>query len=216
MTFGYMQPFTFKLGGTPAKVTAVRQGATEIILSDGRLVRASLQIKGISPSRQKPGSFDIAYSVVTEIVKSPDVPVHAVHETLQWFCASTWTAVWDRAADALVCYLVLEINTSTLSTAANRGAASLSAAHDQTTVEFGNRRASYRTEAGQWASAAVSHGLPRSRTAPLDFCTWERPAGKDAVHVEISRSMYHLTGVASGAPQVGFFRQISCSLERKW
>jgi len=83
MTFGYAQPFTFKLGGTPAKITGVRQGATEIILSDGRLVRASLQIKGISPSRQKPGSFDIAYSVVTEIVKSPDVPVHAVHETLQ-------------------------------------------------------------------------------------------------------------------------------------
>ena len=83
MTFGYAQPFTFKLGGTPARITGVRQGATEIILSDGRLVRASLQIKGISPSRQKPGSFDIAYSVVTEIVKTPNVPVHAVHETLQ-------------------------------------------------------------------------------------------------------------------------------------
>ncbi len=69
MTFGYAQPFTFKLGGTPAKITGVRQ--------------ASLQIKGISPSPQKPGSFDIAYSVVTEIVKTPDAPVHAVHETLQ-------------------------------------------------------------------------------------------------------------------------------------
>jgi hypothetical protein len=83
MTFGYAQPFTFKLGGTPARVTAVRQGVTEIILSDGRLVRASLQIKGVSPSRQKPGSLDISYSVVTEIVKQPDVPVHAVHQTLQ-------------------------------------------------------------------------------------------------------------------------------------
>ena len=83
MTFGYAQPFTFKLGGTPARVTAVRQGVTEIILSDGRLVRASLQIKGVGPSRQKPGSLDISYSVVTEIVKQPDVPVHAVHETLQ-------------------------------------------------------------------------------------------------------------------------------------
>jgi hypothetical protein len=83
MTFGYAQPFTFKLGGTPAKVTAVRQGVTEIILSDGRLVRASLQIKGISPSRQKPGSLEISYSIVTEIVKCPDVPVHAVHQTLQ-------------------------------------------------------------------------------------------------------------------------------------
>ena len=83
MTFGYAQPFTFKIGGTPAKVTAVRQGVTEIILSDGRLIRASLQIKGISPSRQKPGSLDISYSVVTEVVKRPDVPVHAVHESLQ-------------------------------------------------------------------------------------------------------------------------------------
>jgi hypothetical protein len=83
MTFGYAQPFSFKLGGTPAKVTAVRQGVTEIILSDGRLVRASLQIKGVSPSRQKPGSLDISYSVVTEIVQRPDVPVHVVHETLQ-------------------------------------------------------------------------------------------------------------------------------------
>jgi hypothetical protein len=83
MTFGYAQPFAFKLGGTPARVTAVRQGVTEIILSDGRLVRASLQIKGVSPSRQKPGSLDISYSVVTEIVKQPDVPVHAVHQTLQ-------------------------------------------------------------------------------------------------------------------------------------
>ena len=83
MTFGYAQPFIFKLGGTPAKITAVRQGVTEIILSDGRLVRASLEIKGINPSRQKPGSLDISYSVVAEVVKCPDVPVHAVHETMQ-------------------------------------------------------------------------------------------------------------------------------------
>jgi hypothetical protein len=92
MTFGYAQPFIFKLGGTPApsnsegtaaKVTAVRQGVTELVLSDGRLVRASLQIRDIRPSRQKPGSLDISYSVVTEIVQRPDAPVHAAHETLQ-------------------------------------------------------------------------------------------------------------------------------------
>ena len=91
MTFGYAQPFTFKLGGKPAhsnsgepaKVTAVRQGVTELVLSDGRLVRASLQIKDIRPSRQKPGSLDISYNIVTEIVQRPDAPVHAAHETLQ-------------------------------------------------------------------------------------------------------------------------------------
>jgi hypothetical protein len=56
---------------------------TEVVLSDGRLVRASLQIKGVGPSRQKPGSLDISYCVVTEIVERPNLPVHAVHETLQ-------------------------------------------------------------------------------------------------------------------------------------
>ena len=91
MTFGYAQPFTFKLRGKPAlsntgtaaKVTAVRQGVTEVVLSDGRLVRASLRIKSVSPSRQKPGSLDVSYCVVTEIVERPDMPVHAAHETLQ-------------------------------------------------------------------------------------------------------------------------------------
>ena len=83
MTFGYAQPFTFKLGGTAPKVVAVRQGVTEIMLSDGRLVRASLEIKGINPSRQKPGSLDIPYTVITEIVKQPELPVHAAHETVQ-------------------------------------------------------------------------------------------------------------------------------------
>jgi hypothetical protein len=97
MTFGYAQPFTFKIGGNlgktagnpgktcrnPVEVAAVRNGVTEVTLSDGRLVRASLQIKAICPSRQKPGSLDISYSVLTEIVKTPQVPIHPVHETMQ-------------------------------------------------------------------------------------------------------------------------------------
>jgi hypothetical protein len=97
MTFGYAQPFTFKIGGklgktggnpgktcgNPVEVAAVRNGVTEVTLSDGRQVRASLQIKAISPSLQKPGSLDISYSVVTEIVKASEPPVHPVHETLQ-------------------------------------------------------------------------------------------------------------------------------------
>jgi hypothetical protein len=91
MTFGYAQPFTFKLQRVPArlgsapvmKVTAVRNGVTEITLSDGRLVRASLQIKEVNQSRQKPGSLDISFNVVTEVIAKPDVSSHAAHETLQ-------------------------------------------------------------------------------------------------------------------------------------
>jgi len=71
MTFGYMQPFTFKLGGTPAKVTAVRQGATEITLSDGRLVRASLRSKASVQVGRSPTHSTSLTRVVTEVVKLP-------------------------------------------------------------------------------------------------------------------------------------------------
>jgi hypothetical protein len=42
-TFGYAQPFSFQVGMPPSvKVTGVRHGVTEITLSDGRVVRATL------------------------------------------------------------------------------------------------------------------------------------------------------------------------------
>jgi hypothetical protein len=94
MTFGYARPFSFKLGATPpsqttpsqttpVQIVGVRHGVTEIILSDGRLVRATLHVKGIAPNPRQPGSLDISYDVVTEIVNWPNVPILDVHETLQ-------------------------------------------------------------------------------------------------------------------------------------
>jgi len=88
-TFGYAQPFSFRVG-TPqpprspsVKVSGVRHGVTEIALSDGRVVRATLHVRDVKPSRQKAGSVDITYNVVTEVVNAPDVPIMDVHETLQ-------------------------------------------------------------------------------------------------------------------------------------
>ena len=86
MSFGYAQPFSFsfKIGARPAiKVAGVRHGVTEIILSDGRLVRATLHIKDVKPSAQKPGSVDISYNVVAEVMPVPSVPILDVHETVQ-------------------------------------------------------------------------------------------------------------------------------------
>ncbi len=84
MTFGYAQPFTFKIGPRPElTVAGVRHGVTEITLSDGRVVRATLHVNGVSPSTKNPGAFDIAYHVVAEVVNRPDVPILDVHETLQ-------------------------------------------------------------------------------------------------------------------------------------
>jgi len=84
MSFGYTQPFSFQIGAPPAiKIAGVRHGVTEITLSDGRLVRATLHVRNVKPNAQKPGSVDISYNVVTEIMPAPDAPIMDVHETIQ-------------------------------------------------------------------------------------------------------------------------------------
>jgi hypothetical protein len=84
MTFGYVQPFSFKIAPPSAiHVASVRHGVTEISLSDGRLVRATLHVRDVRLSPEKPGSVDIAYNVVTEVMAAPDVPIMDVHETVQ-------------------------------------------------------------------------------------------------------------------------------------
>ena len=83
-TFGYAQPFSFQVGVPPSvKVTGVRHGVTEITLSDGRVVRATLHVRDVKLSPRKSGSVDIAYHVVTEVINTPDVPIMDVHETVQ-------------------------------------------------------------------------------------------------------------------------------------
>jgi hypothetical protein len=84
MQFGYSQPFSFQIGSRPApKVASVRHGVTEITLADGRLVRATLHIKSITTDPNKPGSIDISYNVIAEVMTAPDTFISAVHETIQ-------------------------------------------------------------------------------------------------------------------------------------
>jgi hypothetical protein len=84
MNFGYTQPFSFKLGKQPElKVASVRHGVTEITLSDGRLVRATLHVSAVKPNPAKPGTLDISYNVIAETLAAPASPILDVHETLQ-------------------------------------------------------------------------------------------------------------------------------------
>ena len=84
MTFGYVQPFSFRIAPTPEiHVASVRHGVTEITLSDGRFVRATLHIKDVKISAQRPGDIDISYNVVAEVMAIPSVPILKVHETIQ-------------------------------------------------------------------------------------------------------------------------------------
>jgi hypothetical protein len=85
MTFGYVQPFSFKIAPPPPAIhiASVRHGVTEISLSDGRLVRATLHVKDVKLNAHRPGSIDISYDVITEVMAIPSVPILDVHETIQ-------------------------------------------------------------------------------------------------------------------------------------
>jgi hypothetical protein len=84
MHLGYVRPFSFQIGRLPEmKVSGVRHGVTEITLSDGRLVRATLHVKSVKVDPRKPGAIDVSYNVVAEIMATPETPISDVHETIQ-------------------------------------------------------------------------------------------------------------------------------------
>ena len=84
MHLEYLRPFSFEVGRRPeTKVSSVRHGVTEITLSDGRLVRATLHIKSVKADQGKPGAIDVSYNVITEVMAIPDMPICDIHETIQ-------------------------------------------------------------------------------------------------------------------------------------
>lgn len=84
MKFEYAKPFSFRIGHRPQPVVSrIRHGVTEITLSDGRLVRATLHVKSVKTDPNKPGSVDISYNIIAEIMNAPDVPILDVYETIQ-------------------------------------------------------------------------------------------------------------------------------------
>lgn len=84
MKFEYARPFSFKIGHRPEPVVSrIRHGVTEITLSDGRLVRATLHVNAVKIDPNKPGSVDVTYNVIAEIMNAPDMPILDVHETIQ-------------------------------------------------------------------------------------------------------------------------------------
>lgn len=89
MQLGYLKPFSFQIGPRPEPkvggltVTGVRHGVTEISLSDGRVVRATLHVTSVKADPVKPGDLEVSYNVVAEIITAPASPIHNVHETIQ-------------------------------------------------------------------------------------------------------------------------------------
>src|ERR1700761_5759002 len=102
MQLGYLKPFSFQIKpltepkprAEPNKahaetkvagpaIMAVRHGVTEISLSDGRLIRATLHVASVKADPAKPGQVEVSYHVAAEIVATPATPILGVHETVQ-------------------------------------------------------------------------------------------------------------------------------------
>jgi hypothetical protein len=84
MKLAYEKPFSFRMGqrAEPA-VSSVRHGVTEIALSDGRLIRATLHVRALKIDPKNPDSLDVTYNVISEVVRAPELPIHDIHETIQ-------------------------------------------------------------------------------------------------------------------------------------
>jgi len=84
MQLGYLQPFSFRINPRrEPKISSIRHGVTEITLSDGRLVRATLHVKSIKSDPNTPGALDVSYDIVAEIMAKSVSPILDAHETLQ-------------------------------------------------------------------------------------------------------------------------------------
>ena len=90
MQLGYLKPFSFQIKPRPAPVktpepaiSAVRHGVTEISLSDGRLIRATLHVASVKADPARPGQVEVSYNVTAEIMAAPATPILDVHETIQ-------------------------------------------------------------------------------------------------------------------------------------
>jgi hypothetical protein len=89
MQLGYSRPFSFQVGPRPdtkvsaTTVSSVRPGVTEIALSDGRLVRATLHVKSVMVDPNKPEAIEVSYHIVAEVTAAPAMPTHDAHDTVQ-------------------------------------------------------------------------------------------------------------------------------------
>lgn len=80
MNFTYAHPLQISMGPKPTSVAKVKDGVTEISLSDGRLIRISLHIDGVMEHSDK---LDVNYSAIVEVLPSPANPILDIHESVQ-------------------------------------------------------------------------------------------------------------------------------------
>lgn len=80
MNFTYDKPLTITMGPKRLSVVSVKHGVTEIALSDGRSVRITLHIEGVT---DRGDQLDLNYSAIVEVMPEQTGRISDVHESVQ-------------------------------------------------------------------------------------------------------------------------------------
>jgi len=80
MNWTYDKPLVMSSGPMPLSIANVKHGVTTVSLSDGRIVRLTIHVEGVSATAEK---LDLNYSVISEIMVAPELPIMDPHEGLQ-------------------------------------------------------------------------------------------------------------------------------------
>lgn len=80
MNFKYDQPLVIQSGPQELKVAKVTHGVTAIELSDGRVIRVSLHIEGVTGSADL---VNVNYSLISEVIPAHLGAISEVHEPIQ-------------------------------------------------------------------------------------------------------------------------------------
>ena len=81
MKFSYDNPLVYTVGAV--HVVRVKHGVTEIVLSNGQLMRLTVHVDGVQANPEASDKLDVLYNVIVETMENSDVPIMDVHETMQ-------------------------------------------------------------------------------------------------------------------------------------
>lgn len=81
MTWTYDKPLVMSSGPKTLSIASVKHGVTQVSLSDGRIVRLSIHVEGVKENPT--AGVDVSFSVVTEVMAEPELPIMDQHEGLQ-------------------------------------------------------------------------------------------------------------------------------------
>jgi hypothetical protein len=81
--FAYDQPLVITSGPSDLQIIKVTHGTTTVELTDGKILRLTINVESVKVNADNPDSLDINHTIQVEIMAKPEFPVTDTHETIQ-------------------------------------------------------------------------------------------------------------------------------------